>query len=56
MEFSPPSDIVDEVLGCVNLQWSTDDDADNTLAGISCNSGEDSLGGRCSLELYLLFN
>lgn len=32
MECSPPLDNVDKVLRCVSLQWSTNDDTDDTLA------------------------
>lgn len=43
MECSPVREIVDNALGCVGLQWSTNDYNDHTLAK-TCIFEEDSMG------------
>lgn len=42
-ECSPPIDNVDKVMRCLNLQWSIEDDTNNTTVERSCICGEDFL-------------
>lgn len=44
-ECSPPCDIMDKVMGCVTLRWSTDYDTDHKISKSSSFSEEDSLRG-----------